>query len=215
MWGNKSVANFLNSIVFILCIWISASADFPSIQIESPGKNEKLCCGAIYLIRWYASDDSGILSRSIYLSTDGRESWRLLDSSSGNTGVYSWSVPVVNMERCAIKIFVYNTQGFMCSGETSGEFSTCPIKNIKQKIASGPDRQLITKQKENSYILHMFLPADHSISISNALGKELISFTTVHTNTVYQLPMHFIPGMHIVTIRSSENTFTRKPFFVL
>ncbi len=211
--------------LFIISIFLFCSQLFggkppdyeiPSVKVTSPRNRALLKQGTVYIIRWKATDNRGIVSRSIYFSTDGRISWVLIDSVAGNSGTYSWSVPSVASKNGVIKIFAYDAAGNMCSSESNQEFVITPATKMFKKYSSlETERQVFIKEDNTSYFLHMQILENQNVTISDMNGRELISFITNDDNQWFQIPLTLSPGMHIVTVRSSEKTFYSKAYFAM
>jgi Leucine-rich repeat (LRR) protein len=74
----------------------------PSITVVSPNGGEVWTGGNVYPITWNSTGK--IVDVTIeYTVTDGR-TWLLLESAAANTGVYQWTVPAQNKNKCKVRI---------------------------------------------------------------------------------------------------------------
>ena len=77
----------------------------PTVNVTSPGSSDVLVVGTIHEITYSAEDNVGVIARAIYFNSNNGSNLSLIDSSTDNTGSYTWTVPnEVSME-CKIKIF--------------------------------------------------------------------------------------------------------------
>jgi len=79
----------------------------PKLSIESPKGGEKWKVGTIHNITWNDSDNVDIISRAIYY-TYNNTNWLKIDSTSKDSGIYSWIVPNPPSTQCKIRITVYD-----------------------------------------------------------------------------------------------------------
>jgi len=73
-----------------------------SVQVQAPNGGEEFTAGSTVNIRWQTQ--GGITMILIELSVDGGDTWRFVASCSGSTGRRSWLVPLVNSDRCLLRI---------------------------------------------------------------------------------------------------------------
>ncbi len=93
----------------------------PSITATSPNGGEQWDVGSNNNITWNASDNIGIVSRSIYYTHNSTD-WNLIDSATGNTGTYSWAVPNTPSTTCKVKIHVYDGSNNTAVDESDAVF---------------------------------------------------------------------------------------------
>jgi len=181
----------------------------PTITISAPAANAVLKSGTVQDVTWSASDNVGVVSRAIKLSTNNGTSYSLLDSAScsSGTGTYKWTVPAQNASQCIIKIAVYDAAR-NTKITTSGVFkiSTTDIKYNPQ-MAVDLVKFKITSE---SYMVYIPLNGYLTVSISDGRGKLLSSFTTTGNSRWYTLPESMNSGMHIVSIKNSNTAIVKK-----
>ncbi len=205
--------------VLLLCLQYVFSGtpdvNIPSVRVTAPQHCRVINQGTVYIIGWDATDNMSIIARSIYVSFNSRETWDLVDSAPGNSGTYSWTIPPVESKNSVIKIFVYDAAGNMSSGESTREFTIAPDTRIAKTDSALSDKQMFYSKDQCSFLLHLALPTDQSVTISDITGNELISFITTDNNQWFQIPLALSRGMHIVTVRSSEKTFYKMAYFAM
>jgi hypothetical protein len=81
----------------------SVAAGPSSITLLQPNGSEVLTSGSTYAVKWTSQ---GISSHVLVeFSTDDGETWSgVYPANVGNTGQYNWLVPMVNAERCWIRV---------------------------------------------------------------------------------------------------------------
>lgn len=93
----------------------------PDITISAPIDEEIWVTNIPHDIKWTASDNDTIVSRSIYFSTDSGQNYTFIDSANNNTGIYQYTPSIIS-KQCKIKIYVYD--------KYTSSFAESPIFNI-------------------------------------------------------------------------------------
>jgi hypothetical protein len=75
----------------------------PSVTLTSPDGGEDWACGSAHDITWNQSDNVGIVSDTIYYSTDGGSSWIFVWGGSTST-VHSWIIPNTPSDMCRVRV---------------------------------------------------------------------------------------------------------------
>lgn len=181
----------------------------PDVEVTSPSGGEELQVGASHDIEWTADDNVGVVSRAIYLTTDG-STYELVDSADDNTGTFAWTVPDESSNNCKIKVYAYDEMGNTGNGE-SNVFSiggTGIINNLTKA------KELMTIRKNpGSYSVYNPFSGSYDVTITDVQGKQLASFTT-NGRGWYTIPVSISSGMHFVSIRTPEKTIVSKIWFV-
>ncbi len=77
-------------------------AEAPQIGITAPNGGEIIDTGSSFTISWTATDNVGIASQDLLLSTDGGNTWASIVSGlSGTLTSYAWTVPVITNNQTA------------------------------------------------------------------------------------------------------------------
>lgn len=74
----------------------------PSLTLSSPNGGELALIGANYNITW--TDNTGLATVKIELSTNGGSTWTTVAANAPNNGSYSWAVPNSPSQTCLIRI---------------------------------------------------------------------------------------------------------------
>ena len=182
----------------------------PETNLSSPSGGEELKVGETHDVTWTATDNVGVVSRSIYLTTDG-STYDLVDSADNNTGTYAWTIPTENSSNCKIKVNAYDAMGNMGSDE-SGVFSIGPTSIIHN--LSEADKMITIRKNAQSYSIYLPFSGNYTVAISDVQGKLLTSFTTSNGIGWYNVPASLSSGMHIVSIKTPGKTINRRFWYM-
>jgi predicted phosphodiesterase/archaellum component FlaG (FlaF/FlaG flagellin family) len=95
----------------------------PTVTVTQPNGGETWDIGSTYEIAWTATDDVGVTSIDIELSSDGGATYpHTIATGEVNDGVYSWYVDVAPTTQARVKVIAYDAD--MNSGEdvSDGDF---------------------------------------------------------------------------------------------
>jgi len=95
----------------------------PSIRILQPNGGEKLVAGNKCSIRWVATDNVGVSSVTMELSTDGGKHYETIASGQGNTGIYEWIITPTLTTQALIRISACDVSGLRSSDVSDGAFA--------------------------------------------------------------------------------------------
>lgn len=182
----------------------------PEANVTSPSGGEELKVGETHDVTWTATDNVGVVSRSIYLTTDG-STYDLVDSSDDNTGTYSWTIPNETSINCKVKVNAYDAMGNMGSDE-SGVFSIGPTSIINN--LSEANKMITIRKNSQSYSIYLPFSGNYTVAISDVQGKLLTSFTTANGIGWYNVPASLSSGMHIVSIKTPGRTINRRFWYM-
>jgi len=149
----------------------------PKISITAPQNGTVLKPGSKIDIQWSATDNTGVVSRSIYYSITNDSTWIKIDSSSGNTGIYSWTIPNIQSSNFKIKITAYDAAGNFAS--------------IVSKPFSINSTRVILNNTSN------ILAKEYAVTVFSMQGKKINSFTI---NNIYELQKKLHSGVSILQI---------------
>ena len=162
----------------------------PEVTVSAPSTGQTLTQGAAFDITWTATDNVGVVCRAIYFDS-GLRDWELVDSATGNTGTYEWTVPTIESSDCKIKIFAYDAAGNVGSQE-SGTFTIEPLTSIK------PYGFSITNADK------------YDVKITNIQGREIASFETRDIKQLNKMMTSLSSGVHIIHITTPKQKFTKQ-----
>jgi hypothetical protein len=95
----------------------------PSVTIQSPTGGETIPAGGAFLIRWTSSDNLGVVSHDILLSTDGFNfNTAVASGLSGSTQQFNWSVPTITTSSSRLRIVARDGAGNVAQSD-SGLFT--------------------------------------------------------------------------------------------
>ena len=166
----------------------------PTVRVTAPTAGENLEGGATYTIRWNAQDDIGVVSRAIYLISASSSIEPLIDSASGNTGTFQWTVPNQSLTNCKIQVFAYDAAGNQGEGE-SGVFAIDPVSIVNP---------FYTLPGANKYL----------VSIRNLQGKLLARYEISNLQQLTKIKTSFPSGMHIISISVPGRSISKRFYSV-
>ena len=81
----------------------------PSVTVTSPNGGENWAIDSFFDIMWNATDNVGVTSIDILLSTDGGATFpTTIASGEANDGIYSWQVDVPPTTQARVKVIAYD-----------------------------------------------------------------------------------------------------------
>jgi len=95
----------------------------PTVTVVDPNGGEALTGGQPYDIEWTSSDNVGVVSTTILLSTDGGGSYPTMVASGSLTSPYSWDVPNEDQASCRIKVTCVDAATNEGSDESDANFA--------------------------------------------------------------------------------------------
>ena len=120
----------------------SAAPLNPTVTLLAPAVGDAWAGGTQRIIRWDASDASGLITNPITLTVsynDGAD-WSLLATALTNSGMYTWSVPLSNTAQVQVQVDAVNTSGEVGSDANETGFTidsqppTSPLSMTAQPI---------------------------------------------------------------------------------
>lgn len=193
----------------------------PIVTLMTPNGNEPIPAGSTVVITWTATDNTGITSQDILLSTDGGATFTQMIASGlgGDARSFTWMVPAINTEMARVRVVSRDAAGN--SGNDASDMSfviamrpliISPVlsKNKLTLVAPGanilPGAQLvvINGNSRESFVLVMnssgtkLLVDKRSVSTPSALGLKdvIVNGVTVmlvvkNPNGIESLPAAF------------------------
>jgi PKD repeat protein len=100
----------------------SSDTTEPSVTVNSPNGGEVVRGGATYEVTWSASDDIAVDSVKLEYSTDGGNSWSIIDSDVTDDGSYDWTVPRLDATGALIRVTATDGAGNTGSDTSDSTF---------------------------------------------------------------------------------------------
>ena len=95
----------------------------PTVTLDVPNGGEVWTVGEIQQVRWTAEDDMGICTDSVFYSTDNGTSWIFIESHTGNSQGFEWTIPNTPSDNCKVKVIVFDWADNSASDESDECFS--------------------------------------------------------------------------------------------
>lgn len=164
----------------------------PTITITAPVSGAVLKVGSVAQIKWTATDNVSVVSRSIYCSTNNGTNWTKVDSATGNTGTFNWTVPNTLSKTCKMQINAYDAAG------NKGTI-------ISSTFTIDPATGIVMDHQFNVPIAEKY-----SVTIMNIQGKQLAAFEVRTLEQIHQMRKDLPSGIHIVNISTPDRTVVTK-----
>lgn len=96
----------------------------PKVLVKTPNKGEVIEGGSEFTIWWDYSDNTGIVSQEIALSTDSGRTYAAIASGLERNNAYVWRVPAnLNTTQARIKVVARDAQGNIGEDQSDTDFS--------------------------------------------------------------------------------------------
>jgi hypothetical protein len=147
----------------------------PVVQLLAPNGGELWANGSVKKIKWTASDNIEVASRSIYYSTDGG-TWTFIDSAAGNSGEFEWT-PTTNADLCWISVRAYDAAGNSGADQSNNFFTiaSMPYFSSSNSVQAGWGKDFsyvarIGGDPSGVTILNTFKPAWLQVLVDSVWG---------------------------------------------
>lgn len=97
----------------------------PQVGITAPNGGEIVDTGSVFNISWTASDDLGVTSQDILLSTDGGATFSpIVSGLAGSVNQYSWTVPLmINKQTARVRVVARDAACNASRDDTDSNFT--------------------------------------------------------------------------------------------
>ena len=98
----------------------------PTVTVQSPNGGESVIAGETFMIRWTSTDDVGISTQDILLSTDSGGSFNqvIITGLGGTVNSFLWNVPsTLNTANARVRVVARDVAGNMGSDDSNSNFS--------------------------------------------------------------------------------------------
>ena len=95
----------------------------PEVTVDVPNGGEVWVVGEEREILWTADDDIGVVTDSVFYSTDDGVTWEFVAEHIGNPQTHTWTVPNTPSAECLVKVVVYDGSGNSDEDVSDGVFT--------------------------------------------------------------------------------------------
>jgi hypothetical protein len=105
------------------CEATALDTESPAVTLVAPNGGEILHFGAVYDIEWSATDNIGVTSVCILLSTDGGATFPdTVASGEANDGEFPWSVPDIDSDEARLRVVAWDGGANEGADDSDGNF---------------------------------------------------------------------------------------------
>ncbi|MFC1800350.1 T9SS type A sorting domain-containing protein, partial [Candidatus Eisenbacteria bacterium] len=99
-------------------------AEPPVVTVDQPDGGEYYAVDSFFDILWTATDNIGVTSIDILLSSDGGATYpHTIATGEANDGIFSWLVDVAPTTQARIRVIAYDAAGNVGADESNGDFT--------------------------------------------------------------------------------------------
>jgi hypothetical protein len=194
----------------------------PVVTVTQPNGGEIWSYGQPYDITWTATDDIGVTSVDILLSSDGGGTYpHTIATGETNDGTYSWQVDVAPTTQARVKVIAHDTATNSGEDVSDANFEiydptagTVPEPEI-------PSHLVISGTSPNPFsdraVIRFGLPRDGQVEIDvydvgGRLAATLIreDYPAGYHEIEWRNNGRFGAGLYFLTVRVGADTVTRK-----
>ncbi len=184
----------------------------PVVSISTPNASSVWIEGTNRTIKWNATDNNLIAGSVLYFSSDNGTTWSLIDSISGTTSSYSWTVPNTISTECKVKVISYDfddNSAMDVSEKFVIDIQTVTINNAMA------DKINQIKIKKGTKSLSLFIPNQKGlIALSDSKGRMIYSFQINRVNQWHQVPIDITSGIYFLSISTKDVKLNKKFYFL-
>ncbi|MFO7656624.1 MAG: T9SS type A sorting domain-containing protein [Bacteroidales bacterium] len=206
---SSALANLMWNVYRDSIFTVLEDTKTPTVKVTSPNGGEKWGSGETKTITWTSSDNVGVESRSIYLSTENSENWTLLDSSTHTSSLYEWTIPKIVHNQCKIRVVVYDAAGNSAIDQTDGFFNIIDIPSFISIVGviEYPEITIYPNPTINKLFIksNTNIKNDLIISIYDNTGRVLYSekLDELSTSSIHEIDVSgFTHGIYILQINN-------------
>lgn len=176
----------------------------PQVSVNSPTDGERVQAGSTYTLTWKATDNDGLASQELSLSTDGGINFDniLATGLAADASSFSWRVPDLEVSSARIRVSVTDRQQNRASGQ-SGTFAitradvTPPVIRIQtpnggERVRLGEPLNIVWDLTDRSSIRsqRLLLSLDSGASFSTVVAEGVQGGVR---NFIFTLPAQLQP----------------------
>lgn len=114
------------------------TASMPSAHVLSPDGGELLVWKNQHDLSWAASDDTGVTSVDLDLSTDGGQTFPYpIATGEPNDGHFAWTVPYAPTPKGVVRVTAHDADGNAVAAQSAGTFVIRPLRQRTYDFSSG------------------------------------------------------------------------------
>ncbi|HXF05639.1 MAG TPA: Ser-Thr-rich GPI-anchored membrane family protein [Blastocatellia bacterium] len=98
----------------------------PTVRLLAPNGGEVIQAGSVFTVRWTSSDDRGIASHDLLLSTDGGQSFPFTIQTGlpGSAQSFAWSVPsTLATTQARLRVIARDVDGLTAQDDSDADFT--------------------------------------------------------------------------------------------
>ncbi len=222
--GGSIVEAAIDDFSILACAAAVADTEPPAVTVINPNGGEQCQFGGSVDIQWTATDNFGVVSVSILLSTDGGATFTdTIAVGEANDGQYAWDVPDIDTDKGRIKVVAFDA-GFNGGDDMSdGDFT---IRGSASGIVPGDDhdvpREVVLRVIQSDAARILFgLPSSSRVSldiydVNGRLVENLVSgrraegYHAVDWNREGSSGSPVSPGVYFARLDSDSGIRTAK-----
>jgi hypothetical protein len=194
----------------------------PVVTVTAPDGGETWAIDSFFDITWTATDNIGVTSIDILLSSDGGATYpHTIATGEANDGVYSWQVDVAPTTQAHIKVIAYDAATNSGDDVSNADFEIYdPTSGVMQEPVV-PERLVISGAQPNPFsertAIRFGLPrAGHiTMDVYDVSGRMITNLT----DGVYKAGYHIVDwtndgsvgtGLYFLRLRMGSELVVRK-----
>jgi hypothetical protein len=225
--GGSIVEAAIDDFSILACSGGVTDTEPPVVEVLNPDGGELCQCGNTFDVRWTATDNVGVVSVSIFLSTDGGSTFPdTIAVGEPNDGQFTWILPPVDSDKARIKVVAIDPS-FNEGDDMSDEDFTLwgALSDIDPEDSPDVPREVVLNVISSCMARIVFgLPSSSHVSldvydVSGRLVDNLVSgrraegYHTIDWNGEGVSGSPVSPGVYFVRLDSDGGRKTAKVVF--
>jgi len=222
--GGSIVEAAVDDVTILTCSESVTDIEPPVVAVLNPNGGELCQCGSSFDVQWTATDNVGIISVSIFLSTDGGSTFPdTVAIGEPNDGQFTWFLPQVDSDKARIKVVAMDPS-FNEGDDMSDEDFTLwgSLSGVEPDASPDIPRELILNVINSGMARIVFgLPSSSQVNldvydVSGRLVETLVSgrraegYHTIDWNGEGVSGSPVSPGVYFVRLDSDGGRKTAK-----
>jgi hypothetical protein len=225
--GGSIVEAAVDDFSILACSEGVTDTEPPVVTVLSPNGGEFCQCGSTYDIQWTATDNIGIVSVSIFLSTDGGATFTdTIAVGEPNDGEFAWVLPPVDTDKARIKVVAVDPsfnegddisdEDFTMWGAHSGvepQDSPDVPREVVLNVISGGMARIVFGLPSSSLVSLDVYDVNGRLVKNLASGRRAEGYHTIDWNGYRVSGYPVSPGVYFVRLESDGGQKTAKVIF--